>query len=405
MPVYSYVAVGANGKEVKGNIDMPTREDALLWIKQAGLTLISVGEAGALSKDINLSFLDRKPSPRDMAVFCRQFVSIVSAGVDVRAALEMLSEQTENNILRRAVDEAAKGVQRGESLADAMRPNVKVFTSMFITMVEAGEASGSLETSFTRMGDQFEKDAKIRGVVKRATTYPIVLAIVAVGVVILMLAFIIPQFEEMFADLGTELPGLTVAVVAASEYLRSDWYVVAGIVVGAVLLIGAFRRSETGKKFFGTVSMKVPLFGNLVVKTACSRMSRTLSTLLAAGIPIIDAIGITSNVMSNIHFKNALTAAKEDVSLGTALSEPLQRCGLYPPMVYHMLKIGEETGSIEDMLEKMADYYDEEVEASTAQVMAALEPAIIVVMAGIIGVLIGAVMMPMASMYTALDNI
>lgn len=405
MPLYSYVAVGGDGKEKKGTIDLPSREEVAVWLKQSSLTLVSLEDANAMSKDISLSFLDRKPSPRDMAVFCRQFVSIVDAGVNVRAALEMLSEQTENKKLQKAIIEAAKGVQQGEPLADAMRPNKSVFTPIFITMVEAGEASGSLNTSFTRMGDQFEKDAHIRGVVKRATTYPIVLAIVAVAVVIVMLMFIVPQFTDMFAELDTELPGLTLAVVAASDFIIARWYIVAAVVIGAVLIINVFKRSEQGQVFFGTIAMKAPLFGNLVVKTACSRMSRTLSTLIAAGLPIIDSIEITSNIMTNIHFRTALQEAKEDVSMGTPLSEPLQRCGIFPPLVYHMLKIGEETGSIEGMLEKMADYYDDEVEASTAQVMAAMEPAIIIVMALIIGTLVGAVLMPMASMYDALDNL
>ena len=399
------MAVDTEGKEKKGNIDMPSREEAMSRLKEMGLTILSINDAHAFSKDLNISFLDKKPSPRDMAVFCRQFVSIISAGVNVRAALEMLAEQTENKMLRKAIDEAGKGVQRGESLADSMRPNMKVFSSIFITMVEAGEASGSLETSFDRMGTQFEKDAKIRAVVKRATTYPVVLLIVAIAVVVLMLLFIIPQFEEMFVELDTELPGLTVAVLAMSVFLMDNWVVVAGVVVGAAFAISAFSRTIPGKQFFGAIAIRFPLFGKLIVKTACSRMSRTLSTLIASGLPIIDAIEITGNIMSNIHYKTAILNAKEDVALGTPLSEPLQRCGMFPPLVYHMLKIGEETGSIEQMLEKMADYYDEEVEASTAQVMAAMEPAIIVVMAVIIGTLIGAVMLPMGAMYDALDNL
>lgn len=405
MPLYSYVAVDGAGKEKKGNIEMPTREEAMVWVKQAGLVLVSLGDANALSKDVNISFLESKPKPRDMGVFCRQFVSIVGAGVPVRAALDMLSEQTENKKLRTAVGEAAKGVQQGEALSAAMRPNRDIFSDIFITMVEAGEASGSLDVSFTRMGDQFEKDAKIRGVIKKATMYPAVLAVVAVVVVIIMLTSIVPQFEDMFSQMGTELPALTVAVVNASKFLQENWFIVLAVLIPAIILIGVFSRSTPGRMFFGTIAMKAPLFGNLVVKTACARMSRTLSTLIASGIPIIDAIEITANIMSNLHFKNAILAARDDVAMGTALSEPLQRCGLFPPMVYHMLKIGEETGSIEAMLEKLADYYDEEVEAGTAQVMAAMEPMIIVVMAAIIGTLIGAVMLPMAEMYSALDNL
>ncbi|MDR0248379.1 MAG: type II secretion system F family protein [Oscillospiraceae bacterium] len=399
------MAVDAVGKEYKGVLDRPSREEAMDFLRKKDYTVVSLNDALAISKDISLSFLDKKPSPRDMSVFCRQFVSISKAGVPVVATLDMLSEQTENKMLRKAVRETKIDVEKGETLADAMRVHKKCFPELFVTMVEAGEASGSLDTSFTRGAEQFEKDAKIRGLMKKATTYPAVLGVVAVAVVILMLMFVIPTFEDMFVELDTELPGITVAVLTASRFMMARWYVVLVVVIAIVVVVRLFRASMAGKRFFSFLAMHLPLFGPLTVKTAASRMSRTLSTLLAAGIPMLEAIEITISTMSNELFKDTMRECKDDVTMGSAISESLKRSDMFPPLVTHMVKIGEETGAVENMLTKLADYYDEEVENATAQIMAAMEPMIIVVMAGIVGTLVISVLMPMAEMYNSLGNL
>ena len=405
MPIFSYLAIDKEGKEKKGNIDSASREDATEWLKQNGLIAVTLVDSLAISKEINLKFFERKPKAREMAVFCRQFVSILSAGVNILATLEMLGEQTENKCLSRIIWETRTGVEKGESLAGAMRINKNIFSDIFVTMVEAGEASGSLETSFTRMAEQFEKDAALRANMKKATIYPAALAIVAVAVVALLLVFVIPTFDDMFKDLETELPALTVAVIGASNFLLSYWYIVITTVAIAVIALVNAAKSKAGRLFLGRIVLKLPLFGNLTTKTSCARMSRTLSTLIASGIPMIEAIDITAATMTNVHFKNALLAAKEEVAMGNNLSEPLQRSLIFPPLVHHMLKIGENTGGIEGMLTKLADYYDEEVKNATEALMAAMEPAIIVVMAGIVGTLVISVLMPMAEMYNALENV
>jgi type IV pilus assembly protein PilC len=402
--MFSYVAVDKEGKEKKGSVDSGTREEAIEWLKQNELITVSLVDSLAISKDINLKFFEKKPKARDMAVFCRQFVSILSAGVNILSTLEMLGEQTENKCLSRIIWETRTEVEKGESLAGAMRVNRNIFTEIFVTMVEAGEASGSLEISFTRMAERFEKDAALKANMKKATIYPAALAIVAVAVIAMLLIFVIPSFENMFADLETDLPGLTVAVLKASSFVLSYWYIIAAGVALAIILITNAAKSKTGNRFLGSFVLKLPLFGNLVTKTACARMSRTLSTLIASGIPLIEAIDITAATMSNIHFKNALLAAKEEVAMGNNLSEPIQRSAIFPPLVHHMLRIGENTGGIEDMLDKLADYYDEEVKNVTQALMAAMEPAIIIVMAAIVGTLVVSVLLPMTSMYNALEN-
>lgn len=405
MATYAYVIATATGKEQKGSLQADTVDKAVAELKKTGNTIISIQEAGALGQEVELSIFKRKPKARDMSVFCRQFVSIVDAGVPVLSALEMLGEQTENAILRGAIVGCKRSIEKGGSLADAMREYPKVFTGIFITLVEAGEASGNLSNSFARMADQFEKQTKLNNMVKKATIYPVVLMIVTVIVVIILLAKVVPTFETMLTDLGSELPAITKFVLACSAFIQKRWFIVLAVVVAAVFGVRYFKTTETGSYAFARMQVKLPLFGKLALKTASARFARTMATLLAAGIPMINALEITANTMTNVLFRDAILDAKDDVAMGTSLSEPLKRQGRFPPLMHHMIGIGEETGNIDGMLTKLADYYEEEVEATTAQVAAAMEPAIIVVMAIIVGTIVMAVMMPMANMYSALDTL
>lgn len=405
MTTFAYIVLDPAGKEQKGSLQAENRDAAAAQLRSDGKTLVSLTEAGALSREVEISIFQRKPKARDMAVFCRQFVSIISAGVTVIEALDMLAEQTENRLLAAALAECRMSIEKGSSLADAMRAHRSIFSDLFITMVAAGEASGSLDVSFSRMAVQFEKDAKLRGTVKRASIYPIIICVITVIVVVILLTFVIPSFEGMFADLDQDLPAVTRAVMGASRFLRTKWYFILAVILLLVFGIRQAKRTSAGAHFFGRLGRRAPLFGNLTTKTAVALMSRTLSTLLAAGIPLIEAIDIVSGTMDNIYFREALETAKDDVAMGAPLSETLERSGIFPALVYHMLRIGEESGDIEGMLNKLADYYDEEVELATGQIMAAIEPMIIIVLAGIVGTVVFAVMMPMMSMYSALDSL
>ena len=402
---FSYIILSKAGKEVKGTLEAANQQEAAQKLKEGGNTLISLTEANALSKEVEINLVKKKPKPRDLAVFCRQFVSIIDAGVPVTSALGMLGEQTENKMLANAALDCKMQIEKGTSLAEAMKDHPDVFSSLFVTLVEAGEASGSLDVSFNRMGTQFEKDAKIKGLIKKSAIYPIVVSVVAVAVVIIMLTFVVPQFETMLADLGSDMPVLTKIVVAASDFLIARWYIVLGVVALLAVGIIRYRKTEGGGRLFGRIGIKAPLIGKLTVKSSAARMARTLSTLLGSGIPMIEALDIVAKTMGNVHFREALQDAKDDVAMGDALSLSIERCGLFPPMVHHMIHIGEETGDLEEMLTKLAEYYEEEVELTTQQVMAAVEPLIIVVLALIVGCIVGAVMLPMVNMYTAMDNL
>ncbi len=404
MPGFSYVAVDKRGKEKRGSLEAETRERALEQLKAEGLIPVSVREQGALNKEIDFS-IGKKVKPRDLSVFCRQFVSITQAGVPMKEALQMLSEQTENKWLKRAISEVLLNVEKGNTLADSMRSQSDIFPPMLVNMVEAGEQSGSLEMAFSRMAVHFEKEAKLKATIKKATIYPIILVIAAIGVIAVMLLFVIPIFIDMFADLDIEMPALTMFVMNSSKWMTSHWYVVLAIIVGVVVAYKLIYRTTQGRLTIDRIKMKMPLFGKLTVKTACSQFARTMSTLLMSGISTIDALETTSKIVNNIHYTNAMLKAREEVMKGVPLSEPLEASGIFPPMVYHMTGIGEETGNVEEMLEKMADYYDEEVEMTTQSVLAAMEPIIILFMALIIGTLVIAVISPIASMYSGLDNL
>ena len=404
MPGFSYVAVDKRGKEKRGSLEAETRERALEQLKAEGLIPVSVREQGALNKEIDFS-IGKKVKPRDLSVFCRQFVSITQAGVPMKEALQMLSEQTENKWLKRAISEVLLNVEKGNTLADSMRSQPDIFPPMLVNMVEAGEQSGSLEMAFSRMAVHFEKEAKLKATIKKATIYPIILVIAAIGVIAVMLLFVIPIFIDMFADLDIEMPALTMFVMNSSKWMTSHWYVVLAIIVGVVVAYKLTYKTTQGRLTIDRIKMKMPLFGKLTVKTACSQFARTMSTLLMSGISTIDALETTSKIVNNIHYTNAMLKAREEVMKGIPLSEPLEASGIFPPMVYHMTGIGEETGNVEEMLEKMADYYDEEVEMTTQSVLAAMEPIIILFMALIIGTLVIAVIWPIASMYNGLDNL
>ena len=404
MPGFSYVAVDKRGKEKRGSLEAETRERALEQLKAEGLIPVSVREQGALNKEIDFS-IGKKVKPRDLSVFCRQFVSITQAGVPMKEALQMLSEQTENKWLKRAISEVLLNVEKGNTLADSMRSQPDIFPPMLVNMVEAGEQSGSLEMAFSRMAVHFEKEAKLKATIKKATIYPIILVIAAIGVIAVMLLFVIPIFIDMFADLDIEMPAITMFVMNSSKWMTSHWYVVLAIIVAVVVAYKLIYKTTQGRLTIDRIKMKMPLFGKLTVNTACSQFARTMSTLLMSGISTIDALETTSKIVNNIHYTNAMLKAREEVMKGIPLSEPLEASGIFPPMVYHMTGIGEETGNVEEMLEKMADYYDEEVEMTTQSVLAAMEPIIILFMALIIGTLVIAVISPIASMYSGLDNL
>lgn len=404
MDSFAYVAIDPNGREVKGSLDAETQDKVSQTLKADGLTPIEVVKQNALNKDIKFD-IGGKPKARDFSVFCRQFVSMTQAGVTIIDALNMLSEQTQNKKLSAGIKNTQISVEKGETLSDSMREQKGLFPPLLMHMVKAGEASGSLDIAFERMATQFEKDAKLQATVKKAMIYPIIVCIVAIGVVVVMLTVVIPNYSEMFEQMDMTLPAITLAVMHASDFIIHFWYLLILIIVGIVLAFRAFKKTDKGRHILDSMALKSKIMGPLRQKSASARFARTLSTMLAAGIPLVDAVEITAGTMDNVIMKDALMDAREDIIQGVPLSSPLQKCGKFPPMVYHMVRIGEESGDVEGLLTKLAGYYEEEVEMATESMMAVMEPMIILLLAGIVGLLIGAVMAPMLKMYQGMDNL
>lgn len=400
MAQFSYEAVGLDGKIKKGNIESDSLEKARSLLRNDGMTVVKIGEASVLNRDININIGKKKLKPRDLSVFCRQFLSILKAGVSMISALEMLTDQTENKKLKEGLKSVKDNVEKGDTLSVAMKKQDGLFPPILLNMIAAGESSGSLEVSLERMSVHFEKDARIKGMVKKAFMYPIVLIFVMIAVVVVMLTFVIPQFKSMFDDIGSDLPGFTKAALALSDSMQNTWYI---WLIGIAVLILAYKlyvSTPNGSRVVAALKLKIPVFGSLSVKTACARFARTLSTLMASGMPLIDSINICAKVLDNVLYKDALVETSRQIERGVSLTTPLEKSGLFPSMVIHMISIGEETGSMEEMLTNVADYYDEEVEMTTQQATALMEPIIIVMMALVVCALIAVIYGPMVQLYS-----
>ena len=399
MAQYNYKAMDKNGKAKKGSIEAINLDKAKEKLKSEGLIDQDIKEQGAGKKGGG-----KKVKDKDLAVFCKQFSAVLNAGVTIISALEMMSEQLENKTLKRALQEAQSYVQKGGTLADAFKLNPKVFPPIMINMTAAGEMSGNLEICFDRLTTHFETANALHSKVKGAVTYPIVILIVVVAVVAVLLVGVIPQFSQMFDDLGSELPAATQMLVNLSNFLQHKWYILVIIVAAIVFGLKAFGKTEPGSLMYAKIGIKFPLFGNLTIKSAAATFSRTMATLMASGISLIDAVEQVAKMIKNRIIREALLDAKTQIAKGVPLSKPLRDCGIFPPMLPQMTKIGEETGNIEDMMDKVADYYEMEVNDATDALTAAMEPLIIVIMGVVVGGIVMAIYSPMLSMYDAIDS-
>ena len=399
MAQYNYKAMDKNGKAKKGSIEAINLDKAKEKLKSEGLIVQDIKEQGAGKKGGG-----KKVKDKDLAVFCKQFSAVLNAGVTIISALEMMSEQLENKTLKRALQEAQSYVQKGGTLADAFKLNPKVFPPIMINMTAAGEMSGNLEICFDRLTTHFETANALHSKVKGAVTYPIVILIVVAAVVAVLLVGVIPQFSQMFDDLGSELPAATQMLVNLSNFLQHKWYILVIIVAAIVFGLKAFGKTEPGSLMYVKIGIKFPLFGNLTIKSAAATFSRTMATLMASGISLIDAVEQVAKMINNRIIREALLDAKTQIAKGVPLSKPLRDCGIFPPMLPQMTKIGEETGNIEDMMDKVADYYEMEVNDATDALTAAMEPLIIVIMGVVVGGIVMAIYSPMLSMYDAIDS-
>ena len=403
MPGFNYTAINRNGKRVRSSLDASSIETAKSSLRGAGYTILDIKEQTTLNRDIEIPFLGN-PKAKDMAVFCRQFVSILRAGVSVASVLAMLGQQTSNKKLRAAIREMQADVEKGESLASSMRRHPKIFPAILVNMVSAGEASGNLEESFRQMELYFERSKRTKSKVTSAMIYPCVLIVVMIIVLIVMMTKIIPNFLKTFEDMDAELPKITLGVMAVCDWFKVWWWVpllvLAALVVGGVL----FHRTNKGRHFFGWLARKTPVVGNLTVKTACATFCRTMEVLIGSGLTLTDSMDLAASNMGNIYYLEAIRDARALVAEGTPLRESLVRTGIFPAMVSNLVGVGEETGDLQSMMGKVADYYDEEVDEATKKLLNLMEPAIIIVMAVFVVIIVLAIYLPMINMTKAFDK-
>ena len=403
MAAFAYNAINAEGLESSGVIHAPDVSAAREQLQTRGLLPHSLAERTAAGERGPASAF-KKVKPKALQVFARQFATMIGAGVSVVQALVTLEEQTDDKYLAEVIADVRSDVEGGVILSKALARHPKVFNRLFVAMVEAGESSGTLDTVLDRVAVQIEKETQIKRRVKGAMIYPTMVMIFATLVLIGMLMFLVPIFVDIFSQLGGELPTLTQWVVNASDLMRAKWFIIIPGMAGLVVGFRRWKRSESGRKLWDRFKLRVPMkIGQVVLKVTMARFSRTLSTLVAAGVDIIKALEITGQTAGNWVIEEALNDVRVRVHEGVPIAQPLIENDVFPPMVAQMVKIGEETGELEKMLSKIADFYEDEVDASIASLTAIIEPLMMILVGLMVGVIIIAMYMPMFKMLTLLQ--
>ena len=403
MPSFSYIAIDRTGKRIKNTVEASSLETAKNSLRATGYTILELKELGVLNQDIDLPFLGN-PTAKDMAIFCRQFQSILRAGVPVSTVLSMLSQQTENAKLTAAIRAMQASIEKGETLAGSMRKHPRIFSNMLVNMVAAGEESGNLEDSFRQMEAWFDKAKKTKAAIGKAMAYPCVLIVVMIVVLIVMMVKIIPSFLKTFTEMDMELPKVTLAVMAVSNWFVEWWWLVLGGLMGLVIICSLFARTNKGKHVFGWLARKIPFVKDFTVRSASALFCRTLALLLGSGLVLSESLELVAMNMSNIYFREAVQTIRTMVAEGRSISASMRETGVFPPMVYNLSSIGEETGDLQGMLSKTADYYDDEVEDATAKLLSLMEPAIMLFLAVFVVIIVLSIFLPMLNMTKAYDK-
>jgi type IV pilus assembly protein PilC len=403
MPVYVWVAQTKKGRKLKGEIDAANEAIALSQLKKRNFT---VKKLKPKPKDIfeNISFLKPKVTNKDIVVFTRQFSTMIDAGLPLVQGLTILGEQCENPTFKAILKEITKDVEGGSTLAEAMKKHPKVFDSLFVNLVAAGEVGGILDTILRRLAQFIEKAEKLKGQIKGAMTYPIVVMAIAIIVIAVILVFVIPVFEDMFKSFGSALPAPTQIVVNMSRFLKGNihWVILAA---GALIYgLKRYRGTVSGRKQTDALFLKLPVFGNLLKKTAVARFTRTLGTMISSGVPILDALEIVAKTAGNVVIEEIIYEVRGSIAEGQTIAEPLSENDIFPGMVIQMIAVGEATGALDSMLEKIADFYDEEVDAAVAALTSMLEPLLMLFLGGSIGGLVIAMYLPIFGMAAAMGS-
>jgi len=410
MPLWEYTAKHAvSGQILKGQLDVPSRDDVVAFIRRSRMTPVSIREAAT---QIKLPF-GAGVKTRDVVIFTRQFATMINAGLPLVQSLSILAQQTENKMLKQVTRAVVHDVEAGNTLADALRKHPKAFSDLYVNMVAAGEAGGILDTILLRLATFLEKNGtftnaerRIQPVrkVKGAMVYPGVIMSVAAGAIAILLIFVIPTFQEMFASVNLELPMATQFVIGSSDFLVNWWWAILAMVGVGVFGFRQWYGTAAGRLLVDGALLKAPVLGDLLRKAAVSRFTRTLGTLISSGVSILDGLEITAKTAGNMVIHNAVMESRQSIAGGETIAGPLESSGVFPPMVISMVAVGEQTGGLDEMLSKIADFYDEEVDVAVSALISLMEPVMIVVLGVVVGGIIVAMYLPIFDMVNAVQG-
>lgn len=407
MAIFQYEGRTVKGKKKNGRITASNQKEAILELKKSGIMIHRIEEKpeNLLNKDLAINInLTRGVRLKDFVIYLRQFATLLRAGVSITESTSILAQQTESKSLKLALLQVEEDLRSGIPLSESASKHPKVFPNMYINLVAAGEASGKIDESLDELADYYEKQHHLRQKVKAAMTYPIIISVLATGVIIFLLAKVVPTFVSMFDDLGAELPLITRMVIGTSNFMQSFWWIFILLFIAFYVGIVTIKSKSTSKFYLDYVILKMPLFGKLMQKASIAKMTRTLSSLFQSSVPIIKSVTIAEKVVDNEVIAGVLKDARKALEGGESLATPMHKHWVFPPLVTQMIVIGEKTGALDSMLGKVADFYEAEVENTTEQLKALIEPLMIMIIGAVVGTIVIAIMVPMFQMYSVING-
>ena len=397
METYVWSGRTRDGQRQKGELAAKSKDEVISIMRKQNIMVTSVA-ARAKKLSINLPFLKPKASDKDIAIFTRQFATMIDAGLPLVQCLDILSKQADNKTFAAVINEIRQDVEAGSTYADSLKKHPTVFGDLYANMVAAGELGGILDTILNRLSKYIEKNIKLKRQVKAALFYPSTIVAVAFIVIIVLLVYVIPIFAKMFTDFGGTLPAPTRMVIGASNFMRSNILIIIGILVAAILGARKYYKTQNGRLVIDSIVLRMPVFGMLARKIAVAKFTRTLGTLISSGVPILDGLDIVAKTSGNKVVEKAIYATRQSISEGKTLSEPLEASKVFPPMVVQMIGVGETTGALDAMLSKIADFYDEEVDSTVGILTSLLEPILMIFLGIVIGFIVVAMYLPIFKM-------
>ncbi|RDW16342.1 type II secretion system F family protein [Oceanobacillus arenosus] len=400
MPVYKYVGRTKKGTMKRGTIESVSRSQAIAALREKSISPREVTETKATIFNRDISIGGSSVKSEDFVIYCRQFATLIRAGISIVQATNILAAQTESKGLKKALFQVEVEIKEGHSFSESVGKFPKVFPALFVNMVRAGEMTGNIDDTLDRLASYYEKQNSLKKKIESTMAYPVILSVVVVAVVIFLMLTIVPQFTAMFEDMGSELPAITQLVVNMSNFIKYSWWLgLLVVVVGISIFLFFYRNNKIFHYSVHIALFKMPVFGKLLQKSAIARMTRTLSSLFASSVPILQALTIVDKVVGNPVIGKVVLASRDSLEQGRPLSEPIEKSWVFPPLVAQMIAIGEQTGQLDFMLAKVADFYEEDVDRTVDTLKSLIEPLMIIILAGVVGFIVIAIMVPMFSIY------